>query len=330
MLSLLGCQPSIKPNFSIQGTIEGDFEGYVYLKYKEVTDSALVENGRFFFSGNIDFPVSAVIIPKYGRTPSSLFFGQENISLTVTPKDDIFSLKDIKGSKIIDEMESTLNSFMAVLEKDDNPAPKIFEMSKKLVDEDPSNPFNAELILDLALDSEYYSILEVNQLIAAMAPSAIDPQSLEAVQRVLARMANLNVGDQFPGFELPSMDGKTVTSSSLKGSYILIDLWASWCGPCIKAMPTIKKLSEKYAEKDFQAISISLDQREEIWKRTNERVNITWLNTLDSNGLEGGLSVELGVTFLPFYYLVDKEGKILAINTSLADAEETLDRLLSE
>lgn len=329
-IALLGCQPSIKPNFTIQGTIDGEFEGYVYLVYKGVTDSALVNSGSFLFSGNVDYPVSAVLIPKSGATASSLYFGQENISLTVEPKGNVFFLNDIKGSRIIDGMEPTLNSFRAVLESDDNPAPKIFEMSKKLIDEDPTNPFYSDIILDLATDSEFYSISEVNQLIAAMAPSAIDAQSLDAVQTVLARMANLNVGDQFPGFDLPTMEGQTIALPNLKDSYVLVDLWASWCGPCIKAMPTIKKMSEKYADNDFKAISISLDQREEVWKRTNERLDITWINALDSNGLEGGLSVELGVTFLPFYYLVDKEGKILAINISLADAEATLDKLFSE
>lgn len=330
MLAVLGCEPSIKPNFTIQGTIEGDFEGYVYLKYKDVTDSALVDNGSFAFSGNIDFPVSAVLIPKGGLTSSSLYFGKENISLVVTPKGNVFALKDIKGSKIIDEMESTMLNFRQVLDNEENPASKLFEMSMRLIEQEPTNPFNSDIILALASELNFFSISQINQLITAMAPSAIDVQSLEDVQTVLARMANLNVGDQFPGFELPTMDGETVALSSLKGSYVLVDLWASWCGPCIKAMPTIKNMSEKYADEDFHAISISLDQREEIWKRTNERVDITWLNALDSNGIEGGLSMELGVVSLPFYYLVDKEGKILAINISLSDAEETLDKLFTE
>lgn len=326
----MGCQTTEKPNFIINGTISGEFEGYVYLKYKDVIDSTLVQNGNFLFAGNIDYPVSAVIIPKDGATASALFFGQENISLSVDIKGEVFFLNDIKGSKIIDEIESTLVSFQEILENDDNPGPQIFELSKRLIDKDPTNPFYSDIILDLATDSEFYSISEVNQLIAAMAPSAIDSENLAHVQTVLARMANLNVGDKFPGFDLPTMDGKKTSLSSLKGSYVLVDLWASWCGPCIKAMPTIKKMSEKYAAEDFQAISISLDQREEVWKRTNKRLDISWINALDSNGLNGGLSVELGVTFLPFYYLVDMEGKILAINISLEDAEETLDKIFSE
>lgn len=329
-IALLGCQPSVKPNFTIQGTMDGDFQGYVYLKYKDVTDSALVDNGTFSFSGNIDFPVSAVLIPKSGATATSLYFGQENISLTVTPKENVFFLSEIKGSSITDGMESTMLDFRQVLDNEENPATKLFEMSKLLIEQDPTNPFNSDIILALATELNFFSISQINQLIAAMAPSAIDAQSLEGVQTVLARMANLNIGDPFPQFNLPTLEGETIALSHLKGSYVLVDLWASWCGPCIKAMPTIKKMSQKYADEEFQAISISLDQREEVWKRTNKQVDIQWINALDSNGIEGGLSMDLGVVSLPFYYLVDKEGKILAINISLSDAEETLDKLFTE
>ena len=304
---LLGCQPSIKPNFTIQGTIEGEFDGYVYLKYKDLIDSALVDNGSFFFSGNIDYPVSAVLFPKNGATASDLYFGQENITLTVEPKGNVFYLNEIKGSKVIDGMESTLYSFREVLENNDYPAPKIFEMSKRLVEEDPTNPFYSDIILDLATDSEYYSISEVNQLIAAMAPSAIDPQSLEAVQTVLARMANLNVGDKFPSFELPTMDGKTVTSSSLKGSYVLVDLWASWCGPCRQEMPHLKALNDEYESLGFKLLGVNVDEDADEAKRAIDRLKIDFPVLFDSDNKV----VEMfKVDAMPTTFIIDRDGNI--------------------
>lgn len=120
------------------------------------------------------------------------------------------------------------------------------------------------------------------------------------------------VGSKVPGFTAKSQDGKAVTLPELcKGKkYILIDFWASWCSPCRKEIPNLKKLYAQYADKGFQIVSISIDKKEADWTKALKEEQLQWPNFLDTEGI----SELYKVKFVPTMYLIDEQGVMVGEN----------------
>ena len=117
-----------------------------------------------------------------------------------------------------------------------------------------------------------------------------------------------------PDFTLTTPDGKALTLSSLKGKVVLIDFWASWCGPCRKENPNLVKLYEKYKNKEFTILSVSLDDNETAWKSAIEQDGLVWPNHVsDLKGWQSPMTQVYGFNSIPHTVLVSKDGKILGV-----------------
>lgn len=124
------------------------------------------------------------------------------------------------------------------------------------------------------------------------------------------------VGAIAPDFELTNPNGKIIKLSDLRGKVVLIDFWASWCGPCRKENPNVVEAYEKYNKKKFanakgfEVFSISLDQNEKAWKSAVLKDNLKWPNhALDQANLVSQL---YQVKTIPSGFLIDGDGKIVA------------------
>jgi len=103
-----------------------------------------------------------------------------------------------------------------------------------------------------------------------------------------------------------------LTLSSLKGKIVLLDFWASWCGPCREENPTVKKAYAKFKDKGFEIYAISLDVKKDAWLKAIEEDGLPWLHVSD---LKNDTSAELyGVSGIPMNFLLDKDGIIIAKN----------------
>lgn len=120
------------------------------------------------------------------------------------------------------------------------------------------------------------------------------------------------IGDQMPGFSVKDASGKEITLQELcQGKkYILIDFWASWCNPCRKEIPNIKKLYAQYASEGFEVISISIDKKKTDWEKAVKEEQLKWPNFLD----ETGVAKLYKVRAVPTMYLIDAEGRMVGDN----------------
>jgi thiol-disulfide isomerase/thioredoxin len=118
----------------------------------------------------------------------------------------------------------------------------------------------------------------------------------------------LKIGDPVPHFSLQTLDGKALDIASLKGKVVLLDFWATWCGPCRQAMPEIKTLLQKYSGKPLVVVSVSADQDMKAPAEFAHANGMTWMQAWDGTGkVIGGV---FGVNSLPSYVVIDADGRI--------------------
>lgn len=122
-----------------------------------------------------------------------------------------------------------------------------------------------------------------------------------------------------PQFSYPEIgSGKSLGPASFKGSYLLIDFWASWCPPCNAAVPHLKALYEEYEGKDFEILGVSIDKDKEKWARSVEQKKLPWKNVWTD---DAGSKVASLYNFssIPHFVLLDKEGEIIAEGFSIKE-----------
>lgn len=147
------------------------------------------------------------------------------------------------------------------------------------------------------------------------------------VQRKAQKLkAQLVPGKAFPDFQATDVTGKPANLTRLKGKVVLIDFWATWCGPCIGEIPHIKAAYEKYNKKGFEVIGISGDREKSALMGFIDRENIPWQQVFDA---EGKLGMTYGVTAIPTTYLIDGKGNIIASNLRGPALEAALAKALN-
>ncbi|HEX8040107.1 MAG TPA: TlpA disulfide reductase family protein [Chryseosolibacter sp.] len=141
---------------------------------------------------------------------------------------------------------------------------------------------------------------------------------------------SLAPGAPAPEIELPQMDGTPLALSSLRGKYVLIDFWASWCGPCRKENPEVVRLYNRYNDKGFEIYGVSLDESRDQWRNAIQQDGLPWRHVCDLKGA-AGVAVQLyDVQTIPKTLLLDREGQIIAQDLRGAALAEKLRELFPE
>jgi thiol-disulfide isomerase/thioredoxin len=124
-----------------------------------------------------------------------------------------------------------------------------------------------------------------------------------------------------------AINGKQIDLAKMKGKVVLIDFWATWCGPCIAELPNVKKTYNKLNQKGFEIIGISLDSNENSLKRFLKKENMPWPQFFDGKGWNNELAKKHGIRSIPAMWLVDQEGNLIDTNAR-SNLEDKVEKLL--
>jgi len=130
----------------------------------------------------------------------------------------------------------------------------------------------------------------------------------------------LKINIPAPDFVTKDITGKTITLKQLRGKYVFINIWATWCGPCVEELPLIKKLRDDFSENQLVMISLSEDRTKTILENGIKQYGLNWINVLRDFDLINKYKISSGI---PLSFLIDKEGKLVFMhNGGLIDTDE--------
>ena len=298
-----------EPGYLIQGEAPCA-EGYAILRYdtpagETVRDSVRLENGRYAFRGVVDDVVmgSVTVFPEGGK-PERFFLYIENCPLTIAdgkatggPNNDFLRDMDKAGEGI---------------DKDapDYPA----RIHKALIDFTTSYPdveAAAFMYYNFSRESSYE---ELEAGFNRFTDRVKNCYLAERLREDLVSRKATAPGLEAPEFTLTGPDGGPHSLSSLRGRYVLIDFWASWCKPCRARMPGLKDLYKKYHDKGFEILGVSIDSDREPWLKAIEEDETPWIHVLDQPVGKNHSTVAAslyGVRAVPTFFLIDPDGKIV-------------------
>jgi peroxiredoxin len=136
------------------------------------------------------------------------------------------------------------------------------------------------------------------------------------------------IGEQFADFEMSDPNGKSKKLSDLKGKTILLEFWASWCGPCRQENPNLVKTYQKFKPKGFEVFAVSLDQEKESWLQAIEKDSLNWENVSDLKGDDNEASLIYGINGTPDNFLIDHNGEIIGRNLRGDELNEKLAEIM--
>ncbi|MBS1538887.1 MAG: TlpA family protein disulfide reductase [Bacteroidetes bacterium] len=140
----------------------------------------------------------------------------------------------------------------------------------------------------------------------------------------------LNIGETAPNFTMNNQFGKPVSLKDFRGKVVVIDFWATWCGPCVASIPKIKELNKKYSGDNFVLLGVSLDKDLEQWKSFISQEQMDWTHIADGQNWNNAVAVRYQIESIPNVWIIDKEGKIVGKELRGSAVESALTTIMGK
>lgn len=361
---LLICCPVVASAQAKHFIIEGSLGNYnapakVYLQYYErkqdITDSATVVNGKFKFTGDAeDDPIMGVLIfnaqgngvnngdiqgvcieqgtitvngtdklkdARIGGTPANVDNGKLNVAMATVKSewDDLNAKVNAANNeqRQTPEFQSELNNRIKDIQEQQN------VVYKKFITEHPDSYISLVKLDAYSYSGDYQNIeLLYNHLTGRLKQTALAQKLATKLPRIKA----IAIGATAPDFTEADTSGKMISLSSLRGKYVLVDFWASWCHPCRAENPNILKAFNQYKDKNFTVIGVSLDGPGERnnWLAAIKADGLPWAQVSDLKAWDDRAAVLYLINGIPQNFLIDPNGKIIAKELRADDLEKEL------
>jgi peroxiredoxin len=340
--------------YEVKGKIGNyDSPAKIYLQYVDnneiITQSDVLKDGRFLFSGEINTPTNGrlVIIPD--GTPINdrqsyeqsipLIISNEKINInsdgeianaiiTGSPLNDDFKKLKEQLSAIEDKKNSLLEEYYnSPLEKQQNDDFQQFVQEKlEEIGTESGNVYkdfiknNPKSFVSLMALMEYNrqgaDIEDVTNLYDLLSKDIQDTNEGKNIGIQLSASKTTAIGAVAPDFTQNDPDGKAVSLSDFRGKYLLVDFWASWCGPCRKENPHVVTAYSQYKDKNFEILGISLDNpgSKQNWLDAIQKDGLVWPQVSDLKGWQNAVALQYNVQSIPHNILLNPQGVIIAKN----------------
>jgi thiol-disulfide isomerase/thioredoxin len=337
-----------------------------YLVYersgKNITDSTTIVNGEFKFHGNVTEPASGfVVISPAGLSIADLQKSREVIdakdlfiekaNIVLTPADSVVKA-DITGSKLNDDNKrlkaltvpfalraKAIGDEFKTLSDAEQINPNIQDAMqakykviqdeetaalKKFITDNPQSYISLTVIRTLIRSG--MSIMATESYYNALSPAVKQTELGKGFGSAINELKVTEIGQPAPLFTQSDTSGNPVSLASFKGKYVLIDFWASWCGPCRQENPHVVRVYNHYKGKNFTILGVSLDKAtdKDKWLKAIKDDGLLWTQVSDLKYWENEASTLYKVSFIPQNFLIDPTGKIIAKNLKGAELDAKL------
>lgn len=343
--------------YKVHGTIDTVQNGrYIHLypiDYSninpKINDSCLISNGRFHFEGKLVTPGMLVSLCMRSTNYIIYQFMLENrdITLTVHPAKGTNVLENctVKNNPLTEQYKAW-GLMSSPFSKDGYFAQVAIDSLKKAAAPDSLIAAQETLYKNireqrLAAEKNYirthpgqyislywlrYGLTgnlakqkdTLFQLYSSLSPVLKKLDEAKLLLQELQVLEALKPGMPAPAFSARNEQGKLVQLADFKGKYVLIDFWASWCAPCVAAIPEMQKTYALYKDQQLEVLGVSLDDKEKNWKDAIARYKLTWPNISELKGWEGKISKSYNIRAIPQNVLIGQDGRILGIDINLA------------
>ena len=362
----LHSQPLGPKPFKLSGEFSGDSKtmSKVLLTYvsggARKTDTSVMIEGKYNFSGLVDEPVvgnlrvqyqpdSTGIQPptNYKRDVAQVFLQPGAITVKNI---DSFSNVKVKGSKAHDAFVQLKDQLKTLEARNDELSAKYSELNKakdtagmralvpafEAIDEDINSVYAAYVKANPRSPVALYAVSQVagwdvkpeqvEPLLQLLPAQTRDLPSAKLLNEKVAVARKTGVGRQAIEFSQKDTSGNLVSLSSFRGKYLLLDFWASWCGPCRAENPNVVKMFNQYEGKGFTVLGVSLDQPNgrEKWLKAIHDDKLTWTHVSDLQFWNNAVAVRYGIQAIPQNLLIDPQGKIIGKNLRGEDLQKKL------